>query len=76
MMLHRAPPRGRPTPGAVRKRRCRAKQRAGLSVEPVDICAEIIGLLIRLRRVRSAEVYERGEIGRAIRALLLDAARG
>jgi hypothetical protein len=75
-MLHHPPPPGRPTPGAERKRRHRSKQRAGLSVEPVDICAEIIDLLVRLRRLRQAEVYQRGEVGAAIRALLLDAARG
>jgi hypothetical protein len=62
------------TPGAVRSRRHRARQHRGKAVAPVEYDSYVVGLLVRLGWLGGDEVADSREIGRAIAAMLAEAA--
>jgi hypothetical protein len=68
---------GRPlstTPGAIRSRRWRARQKRSKAVAPVEYDGEVLNMLVRLGWLGEHEVGDPKEIGRAIGAMVKDAA--
>jgi hypothetical protein len=62
------------SPGAIRSRRHRARQHRGKAVAPVEYDSYVVGLLVRLGWLGGDEVADSREIGRAIAAMLAEAA--
>jgi hypothetical protein len=58
-----------------RHRRFRARRRAGKAVASVEYDALIVDLLVRTHWLPPDELHDRDSIGRAIGAMLADAAR-
>jgi hypothetical protein len=63
------------SPGAIRSRRCRARQDRGWAVALVEYDDGVVGLLVRHGWLGGDEVADPKEIGRAITAMLNEAAR-
>ena len=58
-----------------RHRRFRARRRAGKAVASVEFDAAVLNFLVKLKWLLEAEASDRGAVGRAIGALIRDAAR-
>jgi hypothetical protein len=71
-MLRRSP-RVR-SPEAVKKAAYRARQARGVMVVSVEIDADIVSMLVRLRWLPARELHGRAEISRALQAMIADAA--
>jgi hypothetical protein len=59
-----------------RQRAYRARMRNGQMVAPVEVGADILDLLVRLRWLDDRLAGDRIAVGQAITRMLLDAARG
>jgi hypothetical protein len=64
-----------PSPGAARQKAWRARRRNGAAVYPVQADAAALNFLIDLGWLSATESADRREVGRAIAALIEDAAR-
>lgn len=69
-MLQR-PPSGRED----RHRRARKRRRDGIAVAPVEYDATVVDFLVKLAWLPPGEAHDRASIGKAIAAMIADAAR-
>jgi hypothetical protein len=75
-MLQRPPKADRRRSAAsARQARYRARSRNGRVVVSVEVDERLLDLLVRLRWLREAAAGDRAAIGRALQAMLRDAAR-
>lgn len=64
-----------PPPPGDRHRRHRARVKAGIAVAPVEFDATVVNFLVRLAWLPPGETHDRASIGRAISAMVSDAAQ-
>jgi hypothetical protein len=76
-MLDRPPSRQaqRRARRAAQQCRHRARERAGRACYQIELCGEVIDWLIRTRWLDQRQAGDRTEVGRAIEAMLQDAAK-
>jgi hypothetical protein len=74
MMLERPP--SKQARHTRRQRVYRSRVRNGLTVIPVEVGADILDLLVRLRWLDDRLADDRNAVGRAITRMLLDVAEG
>ena len=65
----------RPPSHVARRRRYRQRQRDGRAVAPVEFDAAVVDFLVRTAWLPPDEISDRSAVGKAIAAMLQDAAR-